>query len=125
MLCLGVPKVTALGVVVWVTIQLIPTLSAPIRLLQQQLLQMLQILRAQIQLHNKLQPFYESAPFIEALRLKSLSPEDPINLRYAFDCAKETVDANGSQTMLLKANIDGCVMREISEVYRAKTDAEI
>ena len=71
------------------------------------------------------QPFYQSAPFIETPSLKSLGPEDVISFLHAFDCAKEMVDANGSQTMLLKAYIDGRVMREISEVYRAKTDAEI
>ena len=34
------------------------------------------------------------------------------------------MDANGSQKMLLKAYIDGRVTREISEAYRARTDAE-
>ena len=66
-----------------------------------------------------------AAPFIETPSLKGLEPEDVISFLHSFDCAKEMVSANGSQQMLLKAYIDGRIIRELSEVYKATTDEQI
>ena len=63
-----------------------------------------------------------AAPFIEPPSLEGLEPEDVISFLHSFDCAKEMVSANGNQRMLLKAHIDGRIMRKLSEVYKATTD---
>ena len=74
---------------------------------------------------NPLAQMHFAAPFIETPSLKGLDPEDVISFLHSFDCAKEMVSANGNQRMLLKAYIDGRIMRELSEVYKATTDEQI
>ena len=66
-----------------------------------------------------------TAPIPQIPRLTSLKPEDVISFLHSFDSAKDMCTRNGGQTMIIKAYIDGGVVRELNEVYRANTSTEV
>ena len=66
-----------------------------------------------------------TAPIPQIPRLTSLKPEDVISFLHSFDSAKDMCTRNGGQAMVIKAYIDGGVVRELNEVYRASTSSEV
>ena len=64
-------------------------------------------------------------PMFTIPRLTSLQPEDVINFLHAYNSAEEMLSQNAGQHMLLQAYIDGKIVRELSEVYKAKGENEI
>ena len=66
-----------------------------------------------------------TAPVPQIPRLTSLKPEEVISFLHSFDSAKDMCSRNGGQAMVIKAYIDGGVVRELNEVYRANTSTEV
>ena len=66
-----------------------------------------------------------TAPVPQIPRLTSLKPEEVISFLHSFDSARDMCSRNGGQSMMIKAYIDGGVVRELNEVYRAVTTQEV
>ena len=66
-----------------------------------------------------------AAPVPIITSLKTLEPEEVISFLHSFDSAKDMCTRNNGQTMIIKAYMDGGVVRELSEAYRAVTPEEI
>ena len=66
-----------------------------------------------------------AAPVPIITSLKTLEPEEVISFLHSFDSAKDMCTQNNGQTMIIKAYMDGGVVRELSEAYRAVSPEEI